>query len=216
MHSKILLNSAFKFDRQIVVCITCRGVARRLPNYIFQSNSFCTKGTNDSKVQNPPSGGIGSTLNYANITYHEFERNLMARIKESNQRRFRIILALVVILVTWIVLVFGEELRKMLTDHTAGLAKETLENESLKIQTQELAMAVVQTVLNDQETAVHAATFLREAATNAETQKALVNLAIHIVQHRDTLNELIILSKKIIKDLVNDKVQLSHLTGFSL
>ena len=95
-------------------------------------------------------GGIGSTLSYANETYHDFERKLMARIKESNQRRFRVVLALVVGLVSWVVFVFGARLRKLLTDHTAGLAKETLENESLKIQTQELAMAVVQTILNDQ------------------------------------------------------------------
>ena len=95
-------------------------------------------------------GGIGSTLSYANVTYHDFERKLMARIKESNQRRFRVVLALVVGLVSWVVFVFGARLRKLLTDHTAGLAKETLENESLKIQTQELAMAVVQTILNDQ------------------------------------------------------------------
>lgn len=95
-------------------------------------------------------GGIGSTLSYANETYHDFERKLMARIKESNQRRFRVVLALVVGLVSWVVFVFGARLRKLLTDHTAGLAKETLENESLKIQTKELAMAVVQTILNDQ------------------------------------------------------------------
>lgn len=42
-------------------------------------------------------------------------------------------------------------LRSKLTTQTATIAKETLENENLKIQTQELAMAVVQTILNDKE-----------------------------------------------------------------
>ena len=131
----------------------------------------------------------------------------MARIKESNQRRFRVVLALVVGLVSWVISVFGERLRKLLTDHTAGLAKETLENESLKIQTQELAMAVVQTILNDQDTAAHAAAFLREAASNAETKQALVGLALHILQHPDTLKQLGQLSRRLLQELCADKVR---------
>lgn len=159
-------------------------------------------------------GGIGSTLTYANVTYHDFERKLMARIKESNQRRFRVVLALVVGLVSWVISVFGERLRKLLTDHTAGLAKETLENESLKIQTQELAMAVVQTILNDQDTAAHAAAFLREAASNAETKQALVGLALHILQHPDTLKQLGQLSRRLLQELCADKVRCYRTWGY--
>lgn len=39
------------------------------------------------------------------------------------------------------------------------------ENESLKIQTQELATAVVHTVLNDKDITAQAITFLRDATT---------------------------------------------------
>jgi len=155
--------------------------------------------------------GIGSTFEYANVTYHEFERKLMAQIKESNQRRFRVVLVSLIVLVTWVIALFGDQLRKVLTDKTAGFAKETLENESLKIQTQELAMAVVQTVLNDQETTNHAAAFLKEAATAAATQQALVDLAVHIVQHPDTLHHLTILAKKLLEDVASDPESLQRL-----
>lgn len=93
-------------------------------------------------------------VNYSheiNKVYSEIEHDMMKRINESNQRRFRLFLLSSTLIILWIGVVFGSKIRKMLSDQTAGLAKETLENESLKLQTQELAMAVVQTVLNDKE-----------------------------------------------------------------
>jgi hypothetical protein len=90
---------------------------------------------------------------------------MMKRINESNQRRFRVILLSSIAFIVWIGVMFGDRIRKNISDQTAGIAKETLENESLKVQTQELAMAVVQTVLNDKEVTAHAATFLKEGTT---------------------------------------------------
>jgi hypothetical protein len=154
---------------------------------------------------------IGSaTMHYTheiNRVYSELEKNLMQRINESNQRRFRIILLSTVLFITWIGAVFGTRIRKMLSDQTAGLAKETLENESLKVQTQELAMAVVNTVLNDKEVTAHAASFLREASVVPETQQALLQLTLHVLQHPDTLEEATTLAKKLITVLAKDKVR---------
>lgn len=93
-----------------------------------------------------------------------------------------------------------------MTDKTAGLAKETLENESLKIQTQELATAVVQTILNDKEITAYAAMFLKEASTTAETQQALLDLTMHVLQHPQTLDEANKLVKKIVVSMGSDKV----------
>ncbi len=107
----------------------------------------------------------------------------------------------------WIVAVFGDRIRKSLTDQTAGLAKETLENESLKIQTQELAMAVVQTILNDKEITAHAAAFLKEASVAPETQQALLELTVHILQHEDSLVQLTALAKNLIGNLSGDQVR---------
>ena len=141
------------------------------------------------------------TKNYADI-----ERNIMRRINSSNQRNFRIMLLSTLVVVTWVGAVFGGKIRKMLSDQTAGLAKETLENESLKVQTQELAMAVVNTVLNDKEVTAHAASFLREASVVPETQQALLQLTMYVLQHPESLKQLTVLTKKLIAVLAEDKV----------
>lgn len=147
-----------------------------------------------------------------NKAYGDIERNLMKRINESNTQRFRIILLSFVLGVLWIFAVFGERMRKMLAKETAGLAKETLENESLKIQTQELAQSVVQTVLNDKDVTAHAAAFLHAAASAPETQEALLQLTIHLIRHPDSIRELNLLARKLLEVLLAEKVTITRLT----
>jgi hypothetical protein len=149
---------------------------------------------------------FSESIKVASQNYEQIERNLMNSIRESNQRRFRIILSSIIIGTIWIIGVFGENLRKSFTDHTAGLAKEALENESLKIQTQELATAVVQTILENSEITSRSAVFLKNAATTNETQQVLLKLAIHVLQHPDTQLETIELLKKVINQIIADKV----------
>jgi hypothetical protein len=148
-----------------------------------------------------------------NKAYADIERNIMKRINSSNQRSFRIILVSTIVAVTWIAVVFGGKIRKMLSEQTADLAKETLENESLKIQTQELAMAVVNTILNDKEVTAHAASFLREASVVKETQQALLQLTLYVLQHPDSLAQLTALSKKLIGMLAEDKETTAQVAG---
>mmetsp|Transcript_4810 Transcript_4810/g.4968 ORF Transcript_4810/g.4968 Transcript_4810/m.4968 type:complete len:448 (-) Transcript_4810:11-1354(-) len=155
-------------------------------------------------------------VNYSgelNKAYSEMEHNIMKGINETNQRRFRLLLLSSTLFILWVGIVFGSKIRRMLSDQTAGLAKETLENESLKLQTQELAMAVVQTVLNDKEVTAHAASFLREASVVPETQQALLELTLHILQHPDSLRELSTLVKKLIELLANDKETIQQVAG---
>jgi hypothetical protein len=153
------------------------------------------------------SHNIASTLHFTQHMYDEFEKNAMRNINYKNQQRFRAYLLGTVLLIAWVSLVFGERMRKYFTEQTAGLAKETLENESLKIQTQELATAVVQTILENKDIASHAAAFLKEASTVPETQQAMLKLTLHILQHKETLDELTKISQKLIKNLANDKVR---------
>jgi hypothetical protein len=117
-----------------------------------------------------------------NNAYGDLETAVMSRIKESNQRRFRMYFFPMTISVIVVTYFFGSEIRKTLTDQTAGLAKETLENENLKIQTQELATAVIQTILNDVEVTNQAAKFLQQAAGAPESQEALLRLTLHVLQ----------------------------------
>lgn len=149
---------------------------------------------------------IGSTLHFAEQKYEEIEQTLMDRIHESNRRRFRFYFFGSIAFIIAITFVFGDRIRTALTQQTADIAKETLENESLQIRTQELAMAVVQTVLNDKEITAHAATFLKEASTAPETQQALLELTMHVLQHPKTLTEVYSLFKQLLQQLSEDKV----------
>lgn len=141
-----------------------------------------------------------------NKMYESIESTLMDRIHESNKQRFRGYLLATVLLLIWIISVFGSRIRKVLSDQTAGIAKDTLENESLKIQTQELARAVVQTILNDKEVTAHAAAFLREASEAPETQQALLQLTLHVVQHPDSLRETAALFKNVFQQIMTEEV----------
>lgn len=133
----------------------------------------------------------------------------------------------------WVVAVWGNKIREYFSKQTAAIAKETLgcvrqclacvlvpfsfvisrfscfianavRNESLQIQTQELAGAVVQTVLNDPEVLAKAAAFLRDASQTAETQAALLQLTVHVLNHPDTLNEVVKLTQELAKILAKD------------
>lgn len=143
--------------------------------------------------------------------YVELEKNLMARIHESSSRRFRLALISTIVFIVWVVAVFGKMIRKALSDQTAGLAKETLENADLKVQTEELAMAVVRTVLNDTQVTANAAAFLREAAMMPETQQALLKLTIHVLQHKESLQEASGLVKRLLAQLSKDKEAMESL-----
>ena len=145
--------------------------------------------------------------------YVELERTLMSRIHESNRRRFRLALISTVVFIIWVVAVFGKMIRKALSERTAGLAKETLENESFKVQTEELAVAVVHTVLNDPQVTANAATFLREAAMQPETQQALLRLTVHVLQHEESLAEVAGLLKRLVAQMAKDKETVESLGG---
>ncbi len=146
---------------------------------------------------------------YIGATYHTveaLEESLMARIHASNKKRFRIIFATSVASLGIFILFFGSNIASTVRGLTKGLLHDTLEDKTIKIQTQELAVAVVQTVLTDKDVANQAVAFLREASQTKETQDALLKLALHIIQHPDSMVELTKLTKKVIEILADDKV----------
>jgi hypothetical protein len=149
---------------------------------------------------------ITSTLHFASQQYKEIERNIVESVRKANQRRLWGSIGLIVAALVVIFTLFGTEIRKYFTARTVDLAKETLENDELKVQTKELATAVVQTILDDKGIASQTAIFLQEATATPETQKALLKLTIYLLQHPDTLAELTKLSQKLIVNLANDKV----------
>lgn len=184
------------------------------------SSSVSTDKKSTKSNESPLSGLSSATARAANVLgdasinytyefnrlYTELEKSLKSKFYESNKRRLRIIVASVIVALCVLYACFRSYFTKTITDSTADIAKETLENESLKVQTQELAMAVVQTILNDKEITSHAANFLREASAAPETQVALLQLTLHVLQHPDSLKELGILVQKLLELLSNDPV----------
>ena len=171
----------------------------------------------DDHRGNPISSTTESIKQYSadlNKAYADIENSLMDRIHEGNRQRFRVYLLGTILAIVWTTAVFGEQLRKMLSDQTADIARETLENELIKVQTNELATAVVQTILNDKEITANAARFLQEAAAAPETQQALLSLTLHILQHADTLKEVNLLVKHLVDLLSKDPVRL-HMSFLS-
>jgi ferredoxin len=162
---------------------------------------------------------IASTIHFTQHKYEELEKVLMDRVHVHNVNRFREMvlrtLLGIVASCTLIWMLFGHRIRRYFTEQTADLAMETLENKELKIQTEELATAVVQTILENQEIASQAAVFLKEASSVPETQQALLKLTLHVLQHKDTMSELTKISQRLIKDLANDKVAPVHYSACS-
>ena len=140
--------------------------------------------------------------------YEGVEKQIMSRINESNTKKFRMYFWGTLFGLSVVVYAFGSEIKQFFFKTTAGIAAGTLENEKLKVQTQELATAVIQTVLNDQEVTSHAAKFLREAAGAQETQEALLRLTEHVLKHPDTIKEVVILVQQVVNVLHQDQVLL--------
>jgi len=139
-----------------------------------------------------------------NKQYLSLEETLLQRITAKNRRNLRGVLLSIVVCLVLVIVVFGRKIRQKVTTSTASIAKETLEDEQLKNQTQALATAVVQTILTDQEVTVQAANFLREASNAPETQEALLALTLHCLRHPDSLDSLSDLVQKLLVRLASD------------
>jgi len=191
-----------------------------------QTDKSNGNGKESSKVSNS-SGGVGDNPDISSSSgfgssrfytakdfqnaYSDIERSVMSKINEENSTRFRAILVGGTLFILWIGSVFGDDIKKSLIDSTSSIATETLENESLKVQTQELASAVVQTVLNDPEVTSKASNFLQNAAQTPETQKALLDLTLHVLQHPDTIVEVVKLGKELVARLADDQETVNQL-----
>ncbi|ETW09772.1 hypothetical protein H310_00254 [Aphanomyces invadans] len=106
------------------------------------------------------------------------------------------------------VIAFGPEMRSKMTKTTAEVATETLQNESLQIQTQELASQIVQTVLNDPKVLDQASQFLQKLMAMDATRGAMVQLTSNVLNDPQTLAHVTKLSKQILFNLFQDPATL--------
>lgn len=162
-------------------------------------------------------GGVGGGLPHqVSELYAEMERTLMSKMHAQDKNRFRALGLSGVLLLVWVLSMFGSEIRRYFASQTAEVARETLKVEALQVQTQELATALVQTLLNDQEVVRAGALFLREASTNPETQAAVMSLALYVLQHPETLAETQVLAKKLVKAVLDSPETVEQVTDMAL
>ncbi|CAM9150728.1 unnamed protein product [Phaeothamnion confervicola] len=148
--------------------------------------------------------GSASLPEHLSGMYTDLEQALMARMRTHNKGQFRVALLSTLLGVIWVMSVFGSQIRRFFGQQAGEVARETLRHESLQVQTQELATAVVNTLLDDETVLSAATTFLRQAAGDGETQAALLGLATHVLRHPDTLREVSALVKQVVRQLLAD------------
>ncbi|OQR90104.1 hypothetical protein ACHHYP_05807 [Achlya hypogyna] len=99
---------------------------------------------------------------------------------------------------------FAPELKYSMSKTTAEVASETLQNENLQIQTQELASQIVQTVLNDPKVLNQASQFIKNLSETETTQKALVALTSNVLNNPQTMAQVTKLAKQLLLNLMQD------------
>jgi hypothetical protein len=125
---------------------------------------------------------------------------------DKRRRQRRLLLVSFIIYLYFLYKMYGQKVKDYITDEFVEVVKIILEKESLKETISGLAVGIIHALLQDEEVAATAATFLRDAAAVPETQNALVGLTIHVLQHPDTIREFSLLIKNLIDVLVADKV----------
>ena len=148
--------------------------------------------------------GVGRFGNQIGSAYEDIEGRLMARIGNQNRDRFRLMLSASSVFLLVIAAVFGTDIKKSIGLQASEVAQEALQNEELKVQTGELASAVVQTILNDKDIAKAGGAFVRDTAGTEETQDALLKLTHYVLQHPQSKTELGELVKLVLADLSKD------------
>ena len=110
-----------------------------------------------------PAAEKATTQNQIHTLYGDIESRILARFTSERSDRFRLYVSATLVGTIVIAVLFGPEMKTIFGQKAVEVAQETLENEKLKQHTSDLAMAVVQTLLNDKDVASNASNFLREA-----------------------------------------------------
>lgn len=109
------------------------------------------------------------------------------------------------------IVAFGPELKGNVSQHTAEVARRSLENVDLQIQTQQLASEIVQTVLNNPKVLDQAAQFVSHLTQLDATQKSLIQLTKYVLNDPHTLAEVTKVTKRLIYNMMQDPATLQQL-----
>ncbi|RLN49283.1 hypothetical protein BBJ29_008927 [Phytophthora kernoviae] len=99
---------------------------------------------------------------------------------------------------------FAPELKLGMSKHTADVASRSLQDETLRDNTRELASQIVQTVLNDTKVLDQASRFLQRLVVMESTREALRALVIHTLNDPMTREQVSDLTKHTLAALMED------------
>ncbi|RLN26419.1 hypothetical protein BBJ28_00010597 [Nothophytophthora sp. Chile5] len=99
---------------------------------------------------------------------------------------------------------FGPELKLGMSRHTAEVASRSLQDETLRDNTRELASQIVQTVLNDPKVLDQASRFLQRLVVMDSTREALRALVIHTLNDPLTRSQVTELTQRTVAALLED------------
>ncbi|KAG4238998.1 hypothetical protein PC116_g12999 [Phytophthora cactorum] len=106
---------------------------------------------------------------------------------------------------------FGPELKLGMSKHTAEVASRSLQDETLRDNTRDLASQIVQTVLNDPKVLDQASRFLQRLVVMESTREALQALVIHTLNDPMTRTQVADLTKHTVAALLEDPKTLRQL-----
>ncbi|CAN0206839.1 unnamed protein product, partial [Ectocarpus sp. 13 AM-2016] len=78
-------------------------------------------------------GVVGDLPNQVSELYAEMERNLMSRMHAQDKNRFRAVGLSSLLILIWVLSMFGTEIRRYFASQTAEVARETLKVEALQV-----------------------------------------------------------------------------------
>ncbi|KAF4130839.1 hypothetical protein GN958_ATG19968 [Phytophthora infestans] len=106
---------------------------------------------------------------------------------------------------------FGPELKLGMSKHTAEVASRSLQDETLRDNSRELASQIVQTVLNDPKVLDQASRFLQRLVVMETTREALRALVIHTLNDPMTRTQVADITKHTVAALLEDPKTLRQL-----
>lgn len=169
-----------------------RGAAFKRPKIAVQTVRFLTTPSLNSKLKE----NIQSTIN-------SFDGK---KVADTLLTRINLAVTVSVLAVLWVTSFFRQEIRQFFINEAVIIGVETLSNEKLIKQTQQLVQSVVQSVLSDKELMAHVTAFLSDITAVPETRQTLTELALHVLQHPQSVEELTKLSQRIVDNLSKDQV----------
>ncbi|RDD44566.1 hypothetical protein TrispH2_003718 [Trichoplax sp. H2] len=175
----------------------------------FKSNvSFSTMAKPDKKVNMSQSSSHSQHTTIV-LSRHDIENF----IRSHGNAAFKLTIGITMFLFLT-VYIFREYIRENMADEVADVASRSLSDVQVVNQANIISKTLIQDILNDEQTQNAAIKFITQLAEQQETKIALQRLLIYVINDPHTLQQLTILSKKVLDQLMQDEVTKNKLLSY--